>query len=294
MLIIKEYLIHEYLIHEYIIMDHPNWGNDGSGYTNSQTPYDFGSFTQLLESGVYPENYPTYCTSPINSGLGDEGPSNFQQARSTSVAQAHEVTGTTRQIHSSSEGSAGLHAKASTLAVPPNELLDSDDETLLYTGTFGAVGAWTIQASMRIPQPFHTSPMRGRMYVANLANGCEKRFKRELGMPKDTFEKIVVELQQYYGWTCGRYVKDHVSCFEGFAMFMRLLRGYTTEDIQEDFQHSGDTVSRHVHKILNCMNRGFVRDKIQPTRHQDDPHPYLDTRDFYRPFKVNLFGLLFF
>ncbi|XP_058215820.1 uncharacterized protein LOC131326924 [Rhododendron vialii] len=75
-------------------------------------------------------------------------------------------------------------------------------------------------------------------------------------------------------------------------MFMHLLRGHSNRRTQERFQHSGDTVSRHVHKILACMRRGFTADKLKPTRRQDQTHEYLDRRDFYKSFKGNCIGAI--
>ncbi|KAI8567367.1 hypothetical protein RHMOL_Rhmol02G0116400 [Rhododendron molle] len=70
-------------------------------------------------------------------------------------------------------------------------------------------------------------------------------------------------------------------------MFMHLLKGNTNSETQERFQHLGETMKRHVQKILNCMNRGFTTDKLKPMRCQDDPHEYLDMHEFYKPFKVS-------
>ncbi|KAH7847715.1 hypothetical protein Vadar_029437 [Vaccinium darrowii] len=77
----------------------------------------------------------------------------------------------------------------------------------------------------------------------------------------------------------------HTSPLTGKAYMEDLKKGhprrffrYNNPKIQERFQHSGETVSRHLHKILECMVK-FVDDKIKPTRRQDDTHPYLDTRE---------------
>lgn len=52
-------------------------------------------------------------------------------------------------------------------------------------------------------------------------------------------------------------------------MFMHLQRGNTNLETQERFQHSGEIVNRHVHKILNCMKIGFTANKLKPTRCQE-------------------------
>ncbi|KAH7855947.1 hypothetical protein Vadar_030892 [Vaccinium darrowii] len=131
--------------------------------------------------------------------------------------------------------------------------------------------------------PFHTSPLQGRGYIDDLLNAHSGRFNRELKMPKSTFHKLVEELQTIYGWQVGK--GNGVQCDEALAMFIFLLRGFDNHELQERFQHSGETVSRHVHKMLRCLRR-FNYDKLKLTRSQDDPHPYLDWRPFYAPFKL--------
>ncbi|KAH7858551.1 hypothetical protein Vadar_025207 [Vaccinium darrowii] len=137
--------------------------------------------------------------------------------------------------------------------------------------------------------PFHTSPLQGRGYMNDLWTSHPGRFYKVLKMPKRTFTKIVEELKTIYGWTVGR--SDAIDCDESLAMFIHLLRGYSNFEIQERFQHSGETVSRQIHKILRCLKE-FNYDKLQPTRSQDDPHPYLDQRPLYAPFKGKCVGAL--
>lgn len=138
-------------------------------------------------------------------------------------------------------------------------------------------------------RPFHTSPLTGKAYMEDLKKAHPRRFFREFRMRQSTFKKIVWELENLYGWECSR--EDSVTCFESFAMFIWWLKGYNNPKIQERFQHSGETVSRHLHKILDCMVK-FVDDKIKPTRRQDDTHPYLDRREMYKPFKGKCIGAI--
>ncbi|KAH7839886.1 hypothetical protein Vadar_009989 [Vaccinium darrowii] len=87
--------------------------------------------------------------------------------------------------------------------------------------------------------PFHTSPLQGRGYVDDLLNAHPGRFNRELKMPKSTFYKLVEELQTIYGWQVGK--GNGVQCDEALAMFIFLLRGFDNHEVQERFQHSGET-----------------------------------------------------
>ncbi|KAH7841806.1 hypothetical protein Vadar_034541 [Vaccinium darrowii] len=92
---------------------------------------------------------------------------------------------------------------------------------------------------------FHTSPLQGRGYMDDLWSSHPGRFYQALKMPKRTFTKIVEELKTIYGWTVGR--SDDINCDESLAMFIHLLRGDSNFEIQERFQHSGETVSRQIY-----------------------------------------------
>ncbi|KAG5528326.1 hypothetical protein RHGRI_029109 [Rhododendron griersonianum] len=54
------------------VMANPSWGNYGSPDDNGSGTFHFGNFTRLLETGVYPENYPIF-----NSGNGGNELPNF-------------------------------------------------------------------------------------------------------------------------------------------------------------------------------------------------------------------------
>ncbi|KAG5561334.1 hypothetical protein RHGRI_004381 [Rhododendron griersonianum] len=130
-----------------------------------------------------------------------------------------------------------------------NELVSDieEEEMLDDLCTITLLRAIQIKRSRSRRLPFHMSPLLGKAYVDDLMHGRE----------------------------------------ESFEMFMHLLRGNTSSEIQERFQHLEEAMNKHVQKILNCMNRGFTTDKLKPTRRQDDPHEYLDRHEFYKPFKGN-------
>ncbi|KAH7837203.1 hypothetical protein Vadar_010948 [Vaccinium darrowii] len=120
-----------------------------------------------------------------------------------------------------------------------NELEQEEDyETLRTLEVFRALREQIDQGGKK-KVPFHTSPLQGKEYMKDLFKSCKKRFYRELKMPKQTFIKIVEELETIYGWRMGR--KNAITCFEAFAIFIQLLQGKTNGDIQERFQHSLET-----------------------------------------------------
>ncbi|KAF7137385.1 hypothetical protein RHSIM_Rhsim07G0158400 [Rhododendron simsii] len=47
-------------------MDNPSWGKSGSADEIGRGTFDFGSFTRLLKTGGYPENYPNF--NSVNEG----------------------------------------------------------------------------------------------------------------------------------------------------------------------------------------------------------------------------------
>ncbi|KAF7142472.1 hypothetical protein RHSIM_Rhsim05G0083000 [Rhododendron simsii] len=340
-------------------MANPSWGNYGSPDDNGRGTFEFGNFTRLLESGVYPKNYPIFNSRNggnelpnfnypsahqqsnelyqngegfgnmpwvnrfASTGQGDTGPSDngprVQQFVEEYNSLPHLYANSEfRQCHNST--GLGIEAQAgydnwewmnnnngnvssstnvydddanSEYSISADEFYAeiAEDEMLVDILIVALLHAIQI---LRMPQrlPFHTCPLSGKAYLHELMNALDERFQLELCMPKDTFAKIVKELQEFYGWSSSRMKKDGVDCYESFAMFMHLLRGHSNRRTQERFQHSSDTVSRHVHKILACMRRGFTADKLKPTRRQDETHEYLDRRDFYKPFKGNCIGAI--
>ncbi|XP_058215821.1 uncharacterized protein LOC131326925 [Rhododendron vialii] len=87
-----------------------------------------------------------------------------------------------------------------------------EDELLVDLLTIALLHAIQI---LRMPQrlPFHTSSLSGKAYVHELMTSRDERFQLELCMPKDTFAKIVHELQGIYGWSSSRMKNDGVDCF---------------------------------------------------------------------------------
>lgn len=90
----------------------------------------------------------------------------------------------------------------------------------------------------------------GEAYVQELLNGRPRRFQKAFRMPRYTYlklEKVFKEKTSLKG-------SDTISIAQKFAMFMWVVgQGATNRDVQEQFQHSGDTVSRCFHQVLDSL-----------------------------------------
>ncbi|KAH7865043.1 hypothetical protein Vadar_001536 [Vaccinium darrowii] len=304
-------------------MDPPNGGNDSGGGSDQGGLNDFGNFVGWLESEIFQENnipyeavssnppppqpynpyggvpiegfsgyrydsnssYDTdFCTG-VNIGVYNNEPyMNDDTVNSTGVGHGNPEYRSVGGILNHCDGD----DDDDRFSLPDDDLeaeiwYQADMHKLCTIALLQAVQER--QKLLKKKVPFHTSPLQGRGYMDDLWNSHPWRFYKVLKMPKMTFLKIVEQLKTIYGWTFGR--SDAIDCDEALAMFIHLLRGFSNDELQERFQHSGETISQQIHKMLRCL-RKFNYDKIQPTRRQDDPHPYLDRRAFYAPFKVQI------
>ena len=85
-----------------------------------------------------------------------------------------------------------------------------------------------------------TSVLTGRMYMQELLNGHPCRFKEIMHMQLPTFLAICQDLQEVE-------LKEtlNVSVEEQLTMFLSVVsHGWSNRDVQERFQHSGETVYR--------------------------------------------------
>ena len=83
---------------------------------------------------------------------------------------------------------------------------------------------------------------------------CEnpKRIREGLRMKLEVFEFLCAELQNHGGLAPSR----QIGVTEQVAMFLyAIAHSHTNRDVQERFQHSGETVSRYFHAVLHALNR---------------------------------------
>ena len=70
-------------------------------------------------------------------------------------------------------------------------------------------------------------------------------------MKREVFQYLCSELQS----KGGLYLSKHIAVDKKLVMFLwTVARAASNRDVQECFQHSGETVSRHFHEVLNAVN----------------------------------------
>ena len=108
--------------------------------------------------------------------------------------------------------------------------------------------------------PLHTNTQTGLEWVQYILTGHEKKCRRNFRMPSYVFRQLGNTLRQY-----GYYDTRSVCLEESLAMTLMVL-GHAGGNImvQERFQHSGETVHRHVAKVVTLLATVMAPDIIQP------------------------------
>ena len=140
----------------------------------------------------------------------------------------------------------------------------------------------------RMPRPMCTSPLSRREYISELLScGNENRIQRVLGMKLEVFQFLCLELTKRGSLAPSKFI----SVEEQVAMFLyAIVRSATNRDIQERFQHSGETVSRYFHAVLQALNE-LVPDYIKLPDENQLPTAIASNSKFY-PFFKNCIGAL--
>ena len=98
-----------------------------------------------------------------------------------------------------------------------------------------------------------TSPLSDRDYIDELLIcGNEVRIQEVFRMKLRVFRFLCAELRMHGGLIPSR----HISVEEQVAMFLYTIsQRASNRNIQERFQHSGETVSRYFHPVLQAIHR---------------------------------------
>jgi hypothetical protein len=139
-----------------------------------------------------------------------------------------------------------------------------------------------------IPQPMRTSSLSGEAYVNELIM-CNnpRRIQEVLRMKLEVFQFLCTELKNKGGLTPSRYV----GIKEQVAMFLyTIAHSRSNREVQERFQHSGETISRHFHSVLQALNR-LVPHYINLPKHNELPDAISSNPKFY-PFFSDCIGTL--
>ena len=132
--------------------------------------------------------------------------------------------------------------------------------------------------------PLHTNPQIGLEWVQYILTGHEKLCRRNFRMPSYVFRDLCNTLRQY-----GYYGTRNVALEESLAMTLMVL-GLVGGNrmVQERFQHSGETVHRHVATIVKLLATVMAPDIIQPADRtfQDVPEHIQHSHRYWPHFKV--------
>lgn len=87
----------------------------------------------------------------------------------------------------------------------------------------------------------HTSSLTGQQWCDELLAGHDDRFYNELGMHKHVFEQLLLVL----GRDAHLIGSRHVTAVEQLCVFLHYAwRGLSNQALQEQFQWSGDTITK--------------------------------------------------
>ncbi|XP_065864617.1 protein ALP1-like [Euphorbia lathyris] len=109
-------------------------------------------------------------------------------------------------------------------------------------------------------EPCMTSFQTGEKWIQEILNGHEKRCFNMFRMTQSTFQQLCMDLECKYDL----FPSDRMSTLEKVGLFVWVLsKGASNRDVQERFQHSGETVSRIFKEVLDAMD-GLSRDILKP------------------------------
>ncbi|XP_028052273.1 uncharacterized protein LOC114256795 [Camellia sinensis] len=132
--------------------------------------------------------------------------------------------------------------------------------------------------------PCRTSILSGRAWITELFEGHNGRFRDELCMPKQVFIRLCTTLVNDFGLRVperphGLHVEESV------AIFIHVLKNLPNRELQERFQHSGETISRHFHTVLKAMKKFTVVHCRPPANFQTHRDPIFQSQRQYMSFK---------
>ena len=109
-------------------------------------------------------------------------------------------------------------------------------------------------------EPCRTSIRTGSILIHEILNGNEARCYQDFCMNKVTFVTFCQTLVERYGLVATRGMSE----YEEVGMFlMTVAHGSGNRLMQEMFNHSGETISRHFHSVLQAVCK-LASDIITP------------------------------
>lgn len=131
-------------------------------------------------------------------------------------------------------------------------------------------------------QPVRSSSPRGSSFMTEVLNGPDDVCREMFRMDKNVFQKLSDILRQrgMLRDTAGVMIEEQL------AIFLNVV-GHNERNrvIQERFQHSGETISRHFNNVLKAI-KSLSREFLQPPPVTTPPEIFKSNR-FYPYFEVN-------
>ncbi|KAF7145998.1 hypothetical protein RHSIM_Rhsim04G0159800 [Rhododendron simsii] len=126
-----------------------------------------------------------------------------------------------------------------------------------------------------------TSALTGQAWVTELEEGNPKCMYQSFRMRKMNFFSLVYELEHNYGLQ----VSERISVAEQVAIFLWIMgQRANNRNAQERFQHSGETISRQFHNVLNALNAMAI-DWVRPWPQQGVHSKIANNPRYYPHFK---------
>lgn len=132
-------------------------------------------------------------------------------------------------------------------------------------------------------QPARSLSPKGSGFMSEVLKGPDDVCRELLRMDKHVFHKLSDTLRQrgMLRDTAGVMIEEQL------AIFLNIV-GHNERNrvIQERFQHSGETISRHFNNVLKAI-KSLSREFLQPPSHAT-PLMILESKRFYPYFEVNI------
>lgn len=132
-------------------------------------------------------------------------------------------------------------------------------------------------------KPIHNSVRNGVTFIHETLTGHEALSKRRFHMEREIFEALVQKLREENLLADSRYL----SVEEQLGIFLYAVsKNASNRTLQDQFQHSGETISRHFGAVLNALTQLTCSYIKLPSLH---PHRILRQPKFAPYFQVITF-----
>ncbi|GJW27733.1 putative nuclease HARBI1 isoform X1, partial [Tanacetum coccineum] len=134
-----------------------------------------------------------------------------------------------------------------------------------------------------------TSCRTGNILIQEILNGHPRRCYEDFRLHLDVFKDLCSDLKEHYGLKATR----NVSIEESLGIFLMILaHGCGNRLAQETFNHSGETIHRHFHKVLKAVLK-LSGDIIKPnTNYNEEVPPQILNNSRYYPMFKNCIGAI--